>query len=104
MICIRGVEIHLLCYDECGDIDEYSIEVEEAFFIVSSKARFVREMVDETISKYKVYFMPLVAQFFIPIKIQRTGKATILTTNIIIHLMKNNVGSDTALTSFPKVK
>lgn len=33
-----------------------------------NKDDLVREMVDETISKYKVYFMPLVAQFFVDIQ------------------------------------
>ena len=32
---------------ETGDVNEYCIEVEEAFYVVSSKARFIREMVDE---------------------------------------------------------
>lgn len=33
-----------------------------------NKDDLVREMVDETISKYKVYFMPLVAQFLVDIQ------------------------------------
>ena len=37
-------------------------------YLYQNKDDLVREMVDETISKYKVCFMPLVAQFFVDIQ------------------------------------